>query len=306
MNSLPFAIYDAFSDRPFGGSQAGIVLDADGIDAKTRLQIAREFGLPAVCFVTAYSDTSITARFQSTEREYPMCGHGTICLVTHMIEKKLMDWSRRDRLEILLNLPTTTANVEIMRCKDDRVLVMLDIKPPEFRKDTHDIDQLAGLLGLPGSAFSQDLPIETAMGDFVHLVVPIRNLSYMRAIKPDFSGIVRYCREHSLETIACFCAETERADHDIHVRDFCPAVGVPESAAAGTTNAALTSYLIRQGLAAEKEPGKATLKAEQGLEIGRPSSIQSWVSLKDGEKFRLQVGGVAAKVLEGQLHLPGQ
>ena len=86
MATVPYALYDAFTDRGFSGSQAAIVSDAAYIDSDTRLRIAREFGFPATCFVTDYSNDSVTVRFQSVEKEYPMCGHGTICLMTRMID----------------------------------------------------------------------------------------------------------------------------------------------------------------------------------------------------------------------------
>ena len=83
---------------------------------------------------------------------------------------------------------------------------------------------------------------------------------------------------------------------------FCPAVGVSESAAAGTTNAVLSSYLVRHGLLTA-ESDIITLNAEQGIELGRPSSIQSVVTMSDRQILRLQVGGVATRVLDGKIHL---
>ena len=304
MRAHPYAVYDAFTELPFGGSQAAIVLDAGDIDADMRLRIAKELGLPATCFVTAVSGTTVTARFVSTEREYPMCGHGTICLMTHLLEDGRLRWGADGKLEIDLILPTKKAPVEISRREDGRAMVMLEIDPPEFRNDQPDVKELASLLGLEAADIEQTLPIETAIGDFVHLVVPINGLANIQSITPDFSGITAYCRKHGFETIACYSRETVQPGCDIHVRDFCPAVGVPESAAAGTTNAALASYLIRHGLVHESKFGATIINAEQGLEIGRPSTIQSCAHLNNGVINRLQVGGVATKIIEGQLHVP--
>ncbi len=304
MNTYPFALYDAFSDIPFGGSQAAVIFDAAAIDADVRLQIAKEFALPATCFVSAYSENSVSARFQSTKREYPMCGHGTICLMTHMLEAGIFDWKGSDCINVSLDLPTTKTSVEIYRRRDGRPVVMLDISVPEFRQDRFDKNKLADLLGLSEESFDNNLPVETARGDFVHLIVAVKNLSAMRSIVPDFPGIKEFCENNGFETIACFCLGAELSDHHIHVRDFCPAVGVPESAAAGTTNAALTSYLIRHGLVKDNGLEKINIKAEQGLEIKRPSSILSVVVMKGGEISRLQIGGVATKIVDGNLVLP--
>ena len=133
-------------------------------------------------------------------------------------------------------------------------------------------------------------------------MVPLSGLDAMRAIEPDFSGMIDFCHAYGIETIAVFCTEVENALNTIHVRDFCPAVGVSESAAAGTTNAALTSYLVRHGLVPTNQD-EITVHAEQGLELGRPSSIQSVVTLSAETILRLQVGGIATRVMDGQVYL---
>ena len=304
MVTVPFALYDAFSDTAFGGSQAGVVSDAAWLDADARRRIAGELGAPATGFVTACGDHSIGARFLSTVAELPMCGHGTIGLMTRMVELGVVNWNGGDRIDVELCLPSTTAAVEICRRDDGRPLVMLDVRPPLFRQDRLDAEELAGLLGLRKEDYRGEWPIETASGDFVHLVVPARNLAVMRRINPDFGGLTRFCHEHGLQTVAVFCTEVERPDHTLHVRDFCPAVGVSESAAAGTTNVALASYLIRYGIIRENGDGRIVVQAEQGHEIERPSSIRSVVSMNGDSIARLQVGGVATKVVDGHLHLP--
>jgi PhzF family phenazine biosynthesis protein len=304
MTTIPFALYDAFSDTVFGGSQAGVVTDASGLDADIRARIAREVGAPATGFITARSDHSISARFHSTIAEYPMCGHGTVCLMTRMLELGVLNWNGSNRIDVDLRLPTATAAVEIHRRDDGRPVVMLDIRPPTFRMDTLDLEELAALLGLRKEDYRQEFPIETVCGDFVHLVVPVNGLAEMRRIDPDFTGLTRFWHEHEIQTVTAFCTEVEQPDHSVHLRDFCPAVGVPESAAAGTTNAALTSYLIRHGIVQQNGDGRIVVKAEQGHEIKRPSSIRTVVSMNGGGITRLQVGGVATKVMDGQLHLP--
>ena len=304
MATIPFALYDAFSETAFGGSQAGVVSDAAGLDIETMQRIARELGAPATGFVTASNGHTISARFLSTVMELPMCGHGTLGLMTRMAELGVLDWNGKDKGDFELCLPAVTAAVEINRRDDGRTLVMLDVRPPSFRQDTFDAEELAGLLGLRKEDFSGEWPLETASGDFVHLVAPIRDLAAMRRIDPNFGGLTRFCHENGFETVAAFCTEVERPDHTLHVRDFCPAVGVPESAAAGTTNGALSSYLIRHGIVRENGDGRVVVQAEQGHEIDRPSSIRSVVRMNGGAILRLQVGGVATMVLDGQLHLP--
>ena len=299
MKTCSLVLYDAFSEVPFGGSQAAIITDAGSIEPAQRQRIAREIGMPATAFVDAYGADWIKLQFMSTVMELPMCGHGTVCLLTHMLESGLITADR----DVELRLPRSTAHVSLSKTANGRFLVMLDITPPRFEAAPPHSGELLGLLGLGADALSAELPLETARGDFIHLVVPLVGLSQMRAIRPDFSGMVQFCHAHGLETIAVFCLDTEDPARQLHVRDFCPAVGVSESAAAGTTNAALTSYLVRHSRITIDGTG-FTVEAEQGIELGRPSSIKSRGTLDNlGAIARLQVGGIATRVFAGQIFL---
>lgn len=299
MSEFPVALYDAFTESAFGGSQAAIVTDAADIDQAERRSIARELGMPATAFVSACAESWIEAQFMSAVMELPMCGHGTLCLVTHLLESGRLDPNVSADIE--LRLPLGNARVTIEQREDGRYRVMLDVRPPVFEAPPPHIGELLGLLGLSAAALDTELEAETARGDFTHLILPLADLSAMRAITPNFGGMIEFCNNHGIETIAAFCREVENPQNTIHVRDFCPAVGVSESAAAGTTNAALASYLLRHRLLPYRD--RVSVFAEQGIELGRPSSVQSIVSIRNREIDRLQVGGVASRVMSGRLQL---
>lgn len=306
MTGIPFALYNAFSETGFGGSPAGIIPQAKTIDVGSRRRIAREIGAPASSFVSQSNARQVDVQFFSTVTELPMCGHGTVCLMTRLVDLGILKLNDSEIREVRLKLPATTATVEISKRDDDRTLVMLDVLPPQFRSDKLDLTQLSEILGINVDDFCNDLPLETAVGDFIHLVVPLKGLEAMSRIKPDFDAIVRFCNQHAIQTIAVFCNEVEQAANTLHVRDFCPAVGVSESAAAGTTNAALSCYLIRHGLVSQENNRPITVLAEQGIEINRASSIRTIATMDNKNITRLQVGGVATKVFDGQLYLPTQ
>ncbi len=304
MISVPFALYNAFSDVTFGGSQAAIVSDVNWLDADTRQKIATEIGVPATGFITACDGKSVSVHFHSTLTEYPMCGHGTICLMSRLVEQDIFKWHGQNRIDVNLCMPTSIAPVEIYKHNEGHPKVFLDIKPPSFHQDSLDLNHLMSLLGLEKNDCSDEWPVETASSDFVHLIVPLKNLEVIRRIEPNFTGLTQFWHEFGIQTVAVFCTETEHPNSTLHVRDFCPAVGVSESAAAGTTNSALTSYLVRFGIVKPDIDGQIKVKAEQGCEIGRTSSIHSIVSMQGEKISRLQVGGVATKVIDGLLHLP--
>lgn len=295
------ATYDSFAAAPFGGSQAAVVSDAADIDRATRIRIARELGLPATGFVSSVADDEVAVQFFSTVMEQPMCGHGTVAVLTRLVEQGLVTPGERT---VRLRLPKTTADV-VVTASVDGPRVMLDVQPPDMRGSDVDPGRLASVLGLDTGGFHPNLPVLVVAGDFVHLAVPLRDLKTAHAVTPDFPAIVALCHAHGIETVAVFSLETEDPAATLHVRDFCPAVGVPESAGAGTTNAALACYLVRHGHVVPGEDGTAHLMAEQGMEVGRPSRVHSAVTVAaDGTIARLQVGGTARKVMDGTLLAP--
>jgi trans-2,3-dihydro-3-hydroxyanthranilate isomerase len=196
MKAYSLALYDAFTEVAFGGSQAAIITDAEGLEQQQRQRIAREIGMPATAFVDAHGVDWIKLQFLSTVMELPMCGHGTLCLITHMLESGLI----ASGTDIELRLPKSTANVSVTETDSGRYQVMLDITPPRFEAAPPNVVNLLGLLGLDTAALSTELPLETARGDFIHLVVPLAGLAQMRAIRPDFAGMVQFCHAHGIET----------------------------------------------------------------------------------------------------------
>ena len=100
------------------------------IDTSTRQRVAREIGMPATAFVDAYGDDWIQVQFLSTVMELPMCGHGTLCLLTHLLESGLLQAGR----EIELRLPQSRARVSVSEVNGGRFRVMLDVVAPLFEQ----------------------------------------------------------------------------------------------------------------------------------------------------------------------------
>ncbi|WP_417432455.1 PhzF family phenazine biosynthesis protein [Kiloniella sp.] len=300
--SLVFASYDAFTDVPYSGSQSAVILGASGISEAHRAKIAKEIGAPATSFVDDVSGNRVKVQFFSTVMELPMCGHGTVCLITRLVENNLLKSGGEDWNEVILDLPKGPSVVQYRRNTAGRCEVMLNVTPADYSPAEINMDVLAKLLGVDCTAFSQNLPVEVATGDFIHLCLPLRNCAAMNALQPDFGALADFCIANNLETIATFSTETVNPDRNIHVRDFCPAVGVAESAAAGTTNAALAGYLWRNNLITPNSDGLVTVQAEQGIKLGRPSHVTSHIATTKGLIKRIQVGGVASKIIEGFLN----
>ena len=107
------------------------------------------------------------------------------------------------------------------------------------------------------------------------------------------------CRHESLDTVFLFSPVNETFAGGLRVREFCPAIGSPESAASGTTNRAVSCYLYQTHHLGDMQNGDIVLQSEQGNELGRPSLITSRLSICDGQVAAVYVGGVATKTIEG-------
>ncbi len=97
------------------------------------------------------------------------------------------------------------------------------------------------------------------------------------------------------------CMEAEDPDADVHVRMFAPAAGVPEDPATGSAAAALGGYLSK---ADGSEAGSLRWTVEQGLEIGRPSTIHVEADRSGGATTAVRVGGSAVFVSRGTMSVP--
>ncbi len=232
-----------------------------------------------------------------------MCGHGTVCLITRLVELGLLPCGKNDWQVAVLDLPKGAASVKYRRTSAGRIEVMLDVAIPQFTPATLDLSQLVNILGVGISDLSDTLLPEVAAADFTHLCLPMRGLAAMRTLRPDFAALAKFCVAGGLDTVATFSTEVLDANHNLHVRDFCPAVGVAESAAAGTTNAALAAYLLRNGCAQADKAGNVQIRAEQGIELDRPSKVTTQIKMKDRRIIRLQVGGVASRIIEGVINV---
>ena len=300
---LPFALYHAFSAGPFGGAAAGIVGDAAGLTHATMQNIAREIGAPATAFLRQVGAEVIDVRFYSTQTEYGMCGHGTVALATYLTD--CGDLACGDG-ETVVTLRTSGGDAPLtVRRIEGRALVMLDLTPSTFEPATPDREALTAALGIAPSSIDDALPMEKAVGDFVHLLVPVRSLEAMAAMSPDFDAIAALSQANGAQTVTVLTREVCRRDSTVHCRDFCPVVGTPESPGAGTTNGALTAYLVRHRLIDLVDGETTVVLSEQGYECGRPSQVRSEVRGSNGQIERLSVGGYARKSITGELCLTG-
>ena len=300
MPSYLFDLYSAFTDTPFGGSHAGIIYDGEAVSPEKMQQIAREVCAPATCFVMKVDARDVHVRFFSTAQEYPMCGHGTLALMTGLIARGYLDIPQGTTENVHLHTPANSALVRVTHQNDGRVEVMLNLEPAEFEAASIDDDELQTVFGGSPEDLESSLPIESTASDFSHLLVPMASLAGVQSLSPDFARLNDYCERADLDTVMCFCRQTVKAENTVHCREFAPRVGTPEVPAAGTTNRALACYLARHGLINAQGDAPCIVRAEQGYEIERPSLVTTRMALDENVPTDIWVGGLATQVVRGQ------
>ena len=300
MPSYLFDLYSAFTDTPFGGSHAGIIYDGEAVSTEKMQQIAREVRAPATCFVMKVDGRDVHVRFFSTAQEYPMCGHGTLALMTGLIARGYLDISQGATENVHLHTPINSALVRVTHQNDGRVEVMLNLEPAKFEAASIDDDELRTLFGGSPDDLETSLPIEFTASDFSHLVVPMASLAGVQSLSPDFDRLNDYCEKADIDTVMFFCRQTVEAENTVHCREFAPRVGTPEAPAAGTTNRALACYLARHGLINAQGNAPCIVRAEQGYEIERPSLVTTRMALDGNVPTDIWVGGLATQVVRGQ------
>ena len=80
---MKYYVVDAFTDQPFGGNPAGVVLLETEYfpEEKLMLQIAAELRYSETAFIRRHSDKEFTIRYFTPKAEVELCGHATIASV---------------------------------------------------------------------------------------------------------------------------------------------------------------------------------------------------------------------------------
>lgn len=83
-------LYDAFTDHPFGGNAAGVVLDAATLEPHSMQRIAAEVNAPTTGFLVRCEDgplPTFLVRYFTPRREIALCGHATVAVFTALADE---------------------------------------------------------------------------------------------------------------------------------------------------------------------------------------------------------------------------
>ncbi len=280
---LKYEVVDVFTDRPYAGNPLAVVLDADGVEPGQMQAIAREFHLSETTFVlppVAGGDYRI--RIFTPAAEIPFAGHPSVGTAVTL--------ARLGRI--------STGDV-VQECGAGQLPVVVSDGRATLTGGTPVVGEpvdpapLLAAVGLTDEDFTGVPPRRTSCGlDTVTLAVRPEALAQ---VVPDLAA---------LRLIGCNLAVSawDAATSTAHSRVFAADLGVPEDPATGSAALAYGLWLVASGLVSGD--GESAYTVRQGIELGRPSTLECTVTASGGQPVRATVSGAVAAVASGEIQVP--
>lgn len=283
-------IVDAFTTQRFSGNQAGVALLSDEEPELTDdfcQALASELKHSETAFVRPTGPDSFRLRYFTPEGEVDLCGHATIAAFTTLREAEGMAPGTYRA--------STLAGELSIQVSDQAV--WMDMAPPvEGRgfspEETAELYAAYGLSTADCPEGFAPVVVSTGLQD---ILLPVSSIETLEKAQQDERAVTELSERYGVVGVHMFwpCLNEEAA---AHCRNFAPLYAIPEEAATGTSNGALTYYLYRRG----KIAAGAENRFVQGEKMGKPSEILS--RLTEGpDGVQVRVGGWAVLTLRADL-----
>lgn len=276
---MKYYIVDAFTDQPFGGNPAGVVLlDSDTFPKEElMLQIAAELRYSETAFVKRHSAQEFTIRYFTPKAEVELCGHATIASFFMLHQKGLASG------QCLCHTKAGDLHIEAGE------KVMMQMAKPRIVTTVAETEEIYQALGVKD--YHPSMPVQIVYAGLPDIMIPLPDVVTLQALQPDMQAVSDITKRHEAISFHVFAFGND--NYTAHVRDFAPLYDIPEESATGTANASLTYYLQQCGCLGKE----AECSFIQGEAMGRPSVVATRIQ-SDGNIF---VGGTAVAIAEGVL-----
>ena len=263
MNELIFQV-DAFTNKPFRGNPAGVVLLNEEKSDKWMLSVAREMNLSETAFVIGEKST-YNLRWCTPAVEVELCGHATLATAHILYERDIV--KKSELIEF-----TTRSGVLTTSYIDG----WIEMDFPSFTAD-------AVVLG---SAIVQALKSEpdAMYNSGENIMVVFNDPENIYNLSPDFNLIKQLDAQGVIVT-----SLSDAAEFDFISRYFAPRVGVDEDPVTGSAHCSLGPYW--GGIL-----NKNVLHAKQVSDRGGELQIRI-------ENERTFIRGQAVTVFSGKIHI---
>ena len=268
--SLEIHQVDAFTEEPFSGNPAGVVLDADGLTDNMMKKITREMNLSETSFLLPSKKADIKLRyFTPNGSEVKFCGHSTVGALYMLAHKKMLGINKPGHYELTLEANIGILPAAITLKSDQSITIQFQTPKAELvaSKLTHQM--LSQALGIPLEMLNLQHPImfEKINQD---IYLTINSLKQMKELQIDQKSAKQFAEKNNIVAYALVCNQTLSKSSHIHMRCFAPAVGIPEDPFTGSVLGGLAIYLIKNKLI---DKTNKIIRIEQGHFISRPGYV---------------------------------
>ncbi len=287
-----FVTLDVFTARPLAGNPLAVVLDSQNLDSAAMQAIAREFNLSETVFVLPpQAGGRAKIRIFTPGRELPFAGHPTVGTAVLLA---LRDKRSAGRFVLEEEVGPVTCSVEPANAVSGRARFELP-KMPEKSGEMKDPGAVAAALGLKAEDVG-DLPAGFWSGGVPYAYLPVRSRDAVARSRADAALLDRASGPNDPKAVYVFSRETTEAGHHFHARMYAPTFGIAEDPATGSAVAGFAGLLA----AHEKLPdGEHEFVIEQGYEMGRPSVMHLYLTMRGGRLSAASIGGEAVIFSEG-------
>jgi trans-2,3-dihydro-3-hydroxyanthranilate isomerase len=294
---------DVFTAETFGGNQLAVFLDARGLTSELMQAVTKEMNFSESTFILPAErpDTDIRMRIFTPGREMPMAGHPTVGSTFALALAGVIPAGRR-RWVFGLNAGPTP--VDIDWDGDRPVFAWMTQQQPVFGPVVPDIDAAARSVSLQAGAIqATGLPVQEVSCGVPFVFIPVAGRADVDAASPNLGAFNALCESAGVDDHAMFVFSREPGPDGatVYSRMFAPGLGVYEDPATGAASGPLGCYLVRHGVVPSSQA--ASILSLQGVKMGRPSRVHIAIGLEGGDITRVQVGGEAVLVGEGELYL---
>ena len=281
--SLRFLIVDVFTSTALQGNQLAVFPDADDIPESLLLPLAREMHFSETVFLRTPSEGGdARCRIFTPAIELAFAGHPVLGSAVVIGRARRLDLVRLEITAGMVPVQLRDREAAVTSGRMDQPLPRVGAFPAA--------DALFEALGVEGS----EVPVELYDNGAWHAFVVLDGPERVAAVEPDMGRLGRVAGHTG---VSCAGGAGSRWT----TRMFLPAGGVPEDPATGSAAGPLAVHLARHGLIGW---GKE-ITISQGAAVDRPSTLLARAEGSAEGVTRVEVGGSAVVVAEGEFLLPG-
>lgn len=265
MKNIDVHIVNAFEHQNNGGNPAGVVLNADGLTAKQKLEIAGQVGLSETAFVSASALADYKLDFFTPTKQIAHCGHATIATFTYL--------KKEGKIKGDSSSKETVDGVRLIYFEGASAFMEQDA-PKFIPVSQEDREGTLLALGITKQDLLPGYDIEIVNTGNSFLIVPVKSENMLKSMTPRQEVIESLSEKYGLIGFYVYSPSEDAAVHATS-RMFAPFYGIEEEAATGMAAGPLACYLHHYGAVQAEE-----VVISQGKHMTPPSPSMITVRLK--------------------------